>query len=76
MMDIIDTANDLAELQLAQALAEQKQRAQTGAFQIRKNGEVICRDCHDPIEPQRLVYLPDAVRCISCQQIEEKRRAR
>jgi RNA polymerase-binding transcription factor DksA len=33
----------------------------------------VCRDCLEPIEPERLAVAPYAVRCISCQQDDDKR---
>lgn len=32
----------------------------------------ICRDCGDPIEPERLAALPTARRCFDCQALAER----
>lgn len=33
----------------------------------------MCMECLEPIEPERLAVAPYAVRCISCQQDDDKR---
>jgi hypothetical protein len=33
-----------------------------------------CSDCEEPIDPARLQANPDAVRCVDCQMIEERKR--
>lgn len=32
----------------------------------------ICRDCGDPIDPERLAALPHAIRCLDCQLAAER----
>lgn len=40
---------------------------------LRPSGQTICNDCGDPIEPARIAAAPFARRCITCQQLAEKR---
>lgn len=40
------------------------------------NGQRYCLDCDDPIRADRLVANPRAVRCISCQEDEDRDRRR
>jgi phage/conjugal plasmid C-4 type zinc finger TraR family protein len=37
-------------------------------------GDVICRDCGDPIEEERRKAMPSATRCFPCQNIVERQR--
>ena len=40
------------------------------------DGERVCLGCADPISPTRVRACPSAVRCIECQDIEDRRRRR
>ena len=40
---------------------------------LEKNGLRVCLDCEAPIGPARLEANPEAVRCIRCQEKEERR---
>jgi RNA polymerase-binding transcription factor DksA len=70
-MDIADQADGSIEQHRAQAL--QRLRAATESHEsqlIDASGGapvVLCRDCLEPIEPERLRALPTAVRCVPCQ---------
>ena len=62
----------------AQALEQQfrdaalKAAQPTGQQAKRVIGEVVlCQDCDTEIPPKRLAVLPNATRCILCQQIAE-----
>lgn len=45
-----------------------------GETQLIINDEVCCVDCHDPIPAQRLAIKPNAVRCVECKELWERRR--
>lgn len=66
MSDIVDKANDLAEIQLKHALA--------GVTVYRGVSAITCADCGGPIPPQRRIALPGVERCVDCQQQLEMRR--
>lgn len=71
-MDVIDRAQEYEEQERAAALS----RIQTVAnpkIDLRRRRE--CADCGDPIERARLRAVPTATRCITCQQIAERRAA-
>ena len=36
------------------------------------DGEACCRECEEPISPQRLAVIPDACLCIHCARQMEK----
>ncbi|MGD9858856.1 MAG: TraR/DksA C4-type zinc finger protein [Marinobacterium sp.] len=73
MTDIYDRAQ-ARELQNQQE-AEARYRAslQPEPEQQVVAGVVICIDCDEPVQPARLTAKPNAARCISCQQIHERR---
>ena len=66
MADVIDRANDLAELQLQQALANRPVQP-AGA------GLEGCEDCGEPIPGERRLALPGCRLCVLCQQDAEGR---
>lgn len=70
-MDIADIANDRAEFFRNNALnaAKQNDPAEPALY---IDGEKCCIDCEMPIPAKRLVANPDAVRCIACQEAEER----
>lgn len=39
--------------------------------QVVEDGEVLCTECWSPIPLQRLEALPNATRCVRCQDINE-----
>jgi len=66
-----DVTAELSEQAAAELLArvreEEAAQAQHAA-ELRALGQRgICEDCGEPIEPERLEFLPDATRCVSCQ---------
>jgi DnaK suppressor protein len=62
-LDIAEVRHALAELgEVDAALA----RMRAGTY-----GE--CRDCSEPIAPARLSAYPTAMRCLTCQQLHEKK---
>ena len=40
---------------------------------LAEEGEDICVDCDDPIDPRRREALPSADRCIHCQTVYERK---
>ncbi len=59
MSDIVDIANERAELALHAAL--------TCAMPAPANDVAACVDCDEPIPRARKAAVPWAVRCIDCQ---------
>ena len=47
-----------------------------GESQLMINDQVCCIDCYDPIPQQRLEIRPNAVRCVECKEIWEKKHGR
>jgi len=35
-------------------------------------GRIVCRGCHEPIDRARLQALPEAVRCVPCEELHQK----
>lgn len=67
MADWIDEAQQLDADRREDALADlRRHRAPLPA------ATGICRDCGDPIDPERLAALPQATRCIDCQLAAER----
>ena len=69
MADLFDRAAELEQRQRDQALKaalnrpkETPRQDETGRY---------CNDCNSKIPAARLTVVPDAVRCISCQQEHE-----
>lgn len=65
MSDIVDMANELAEMQRATALANRQAYEGESA--------IDCVTCYTPIPERRRVALPGVRRCVDCQQAEEQR---
>lgn len=72
MSDIIDRANELAELQRDEALEAHRRRSTTTNQAGISAG--LCIRCGDVIDPRRLAALPMASRCIDCQKRHENNR--
>lgn len=64
MGDIIDKANEVADVYLSAALSCHKTPA--------ANDVVICIDCDDPIGSDRKIAAPHAIRCSECQSYYDK----
>lgn len=64
----------------AQAATEQATRAAIDetlhrpkeSAHTNRQGQRICRDCEEPIDPRRLRAWPTAVRCTECQAIHDQ----
>lgn len=54
--------------------AEQDRSVQQVTQSLRATGCAECVDCGDEIEPARRAAAPFAVRCVTCQQMTERRR--
>lgn len=71
MTDIVDRAQEReAEFQ-AQALAAVVHRPHETPHI--EHGVRLCLDCDDPLGRQRLKANPDAVRCLDCQTLHERK---
>lgn len=72
MSDIADRAGEIEEQQRESSL-----RARTGNVvelpRHDRNGKRICLDCEERLSQKRLRASPDAVRCVECQGLHEKR---
>ncbi|MCD9570135.1 TraR/DksA family transcriptional regulator [Pseudomonas protegens] len=72
MADLADIANDLVQERLDQALAaRQLLRPELAAHSF-----LICEDCDGPIPEARRLAQPGCTLCVTCQEIDEVRRAR
>ncbi|MBS1186714.1 MAG: transcriptional regulator, TraR/DksA family [Burkholderiaceae bacterium] len=72
MTDISDKATEREELDRANALAAQRQRAVMGGSSLSH-----CEECGEEIPAARRVALPGVRLCVGCQsEIEQKRRLR
>ena len=70
-MDQFDRAQKLEQQQRDRALKAARQRPAEQPLMV--DGIRVCIDCLDDILTARLEHIPDAVRCISCQQDYERR---
>lgn len=72
MADLADFANDLVQERLDQALAaRQLLRPELAAYSF-----LICEDCDGPIPEARRLAQPGCTMCVTCQEIDDVRRAR
>ncbi len=67
-MDIIDKASIAEELERKQALAANKQAVEQP---LEFHGHRYCKDCSSELTTERLLIVPNAVRCVSCQTCNE-----
>jgi RNA polymerase-binding transcription factor DksA len=65
-VDIIDQAQDNELRYHAQTLADMV-ASRTPEF-----GDGICRECGDPIAPERLAIRPHALHCVDCQGVVDR----
>lgn len=76
MMELLEHAQRMAEQFTEHALQVQQRRRQDGAQpQWIVNGQVICIDCEYPVGILRLKAVPDACRCVDCQNITDLKMA-
>lgn len=72
-MDQFDRAQQLEQLQRDQALTAARQQPKEQPLVM--NGKRVCVDCEDEIKAARLIHIPNAIRCVSC-QVDFERGAR
>jgi DnaK suppressor protein len=70
-MDIIDEANERADLFRENALNAARQ-IDTSESPLYIDGARCCLDCKKPIPRGRLKVNPGAVRCVGCQEKKER----
>lgn len=81
--DEIATTGDIADLAAIELVREQENAAVTRDMRELREIEAarerlaaeeagVCIDCGDPIGFERLLALPTALRCVSCQAIHEQ----
>lgn len=72
MTDVIDDAQRFEEMRRAIALRDalKTERRADVVF-----GVVVCGDCDEPLDTDRLAARPGAVRCLTCQEAHERRLA-
>jgi phage/conjugal plasmid C-4 type zinc finger TraR family protein len=71
-MDQFDQAQALEELHRDKALEAHRRSRRGDVSQLIIEGEICCRECNEPIEPERLKARPESVKCISCKVLEER----
>lgn len=71
MADAVDRANDLAEREVSYALQQRELLKPTRPDHLLPG---ICISCAESIEPERYENNPRVERCITCQEILEKKR--
>lgn len=67
MTDSIDRAQDREA-----EFTEERLAAQREAAALERAGSEACRDCGEPIRPERRAALPSATRCLECQEWFER----
>lgn len=73
-MDVADRADSENEHFVINALYNHhKQREQTNHHASSEDKVRYCVDCGKPIPAARLKAVPEAIRCVECQKILEKR---
>lgn len=72
-MDEADLGNKHAALFRQNAIDAARNSKDNLALSVYINGEKCCVDCEEPIPAKRLLVNPDAVRCIACQILAEKK---
>lgn len=69
MTDVIDDAQRFEEMRrdIALRAALKTERRADVVFSV-----LVCLDCDEPIDDERLAARPGAVRCITCQEDHER----
>jgi DnaK suppressor protein len=73
--------SDFAQVQADRATSESVRRlldenlrqAQRATSRRAQGAYGVCEDCGEAISPERLEFLPEATRCVTCQAREEIR---
>lgn len=74
MSDLIDKANAAAETARLAAISEVTDRHREPQLVI--EGEIVCIDCLDPIDADRLEKTPAAALCVPCLDEREQKEKR
>jgi DnaK suppressor protein len=71
--DFAQVQSERATSESVQRLLDENRRQAQRATSRRETGEYgVCEDCGKPISPERLSFLPEATRCVSCQARQEQ----
>lgn len=71
--DFAQVQSDRATSESVQRLLDENRRQALRATSRRAQGAYgICEDCGDAISAERLSFLPEATRCVSCQARQER----
>ncbi len=73
MSDQFDRASELEQRYRDDALARQQLNSHQSEQAFEQDGERHCLSCGAVIQPERLQFVPEAVRCVPCQQLQESR---
>jgi len=78
MTDAADRAQLREEEEREQALLRLARawRRAAATMPLSVDGKRVCRDCLDPIDRKRLRAAPEALRCVECQALHERRNGR
>ncbi len=68
MVDLVDMANEVAQLRLNHALERQRRVSSVSAVSA-----VFCEDCDEQIPEARRMAVPGVQTCIECQGLKERR---
>jgi DnaK suppressor protein len=70
--DFAQLLSDRATSESVRRLLDENRRQAQHASSRREQGEYgICEDCGEKISAERLSFLPEATRCVSCQARQE-----
>lgn len=67
MIDPVDIAQEREQIHRDEAMARLSARRET------QPSDGVCKGCGEAIDPERLVAMPTARRCIECARAEDKR---
>jgi RNA polymerase-binding transcription factor len=68
----VELSSQLTADALERIHAEEAAQAEHAAERRGAGQAGVCEDCGGRIEPERVEFLPDATRCVSCQQVAER----
>jgi DnaK suppressor protein len=71
--DFAQVLSDRATSESVRRLLDENRRQEERATDRRAQGTYgVCEDCGSEISAERLSFLPDATRCVSCQARQER----
>jgi DnaK suppressor protein len=71
--DFAQVLSDRANSESVRRLLDENRRQAQRASSRRAQGDYgICEDCGERISAERLSFLPEATRCVSCQASQER----